>query len=126
MTAARSAVAAAAADAVAIVAFVLVGRRSHDEGGSMLTETARVAAPFLIALALGWLLSRAWRAPSTVPTGITVWLVTLVGGMVLRRFLFDDGTALPFIIVASVVTGSLLIGWRAGAERLIQHRAERP
>jgi hypothetical protein len=104
---------AAAIDVLSIVLFVVLGRRTHDEGGSVVVEAAKVAAPFLIGLALGWLVARAWKAP-TAPytTGIVIWLVTLIAGMLLRRFAFDDGTALPFIIVASLFTLLLLVGWR--------------
>ncbi|MEY4175908.1 MAG: hypothetical protein RI900_3073, partial [Actinomycetota bacterium] len=45
-------------------------------------------------------------------TGIGIWLVVLVAGMLLRRFAFDRGTALPFIIVAACFTLLFLVGWR--------------
>ena len=41
-----------------------------------------------------------------------IWAVTIVGGMLLRHFAFDRGTALPFIIVASIFTLLFLVGWR--------------
>jgi uncharacterized membrane protein YbjE (DUF340 family) len=111
--AARRVAMSAATDVASILLFVVLGRRTHDEGGSVVVEAAKVAAPFLIGLALGWLAARAWKAP-TAPytTGIVVWLVTVVAGMVLRRLVFDGGTALPFIIVASLFTLALLVGWR--------------
>jgi hypothetical protein len=59
----RPVVAAQWLDLAAIVVFVVIGRRSHHEDGSWIAGTARVALPFLIALAVGWLLARAWRAP---------------------------------------------------------------
>jgi hypothetical protein len=31
---------------------------------------------------------------------------------VLRKFVFDDGTATAFVIVATVFTGAVLNGWR--------------
>ena len=111
-------------DVAAIVVFVLIGRKNHHEDGSFVTGTLRVAAPFLIALAVAWLATRAWRSPKALTTGIQLWLVTIVLGMLLRHFVFDDGTATAFIIVASVFTGLLLIGWRAVAERLAERRAE--
>jgi hypothetical protein len=78
-----------------------------------------VAAPFLIALAVGWAAARAWRAPVAWRTGLVVWPVTVALGMVLRRFAFDRGTATSFIVVASVATGLLLLGWRLVARRVI-------
>jgi hypothetical protein len=42
-----------------------------------------------------------------------VWVVTVALGMLLRRTVFDRGTAASFVIVATLVTGALLLGWRA-------------
>jgi hypothetical protein len=103
---------AAVIDVVAILAFVMLGRKSHHEDGSFVAATLKVAAPFLIALVVGWVVARAWTAPTSFRTGITIWLVTIVGGMLLRRFAFSKGTATPFIIVASTFTLIFLVGWR--------------
>jgi hypothetical protein len=124
MSASRREVAtAAAADVVAVLVFVALGRRSHDEGGNAVSETVTVAAPFLLALALGWLEARAWRAPRALATGVIVWVVTVALGMVLRRFVFDRGTATSFIVVATLVTGALLLGWRLVATKLSAKRS---
>jgi len=108
----RPAQLAAAFDVVAIIAFVIIGRRNHDEG-TALRGFLRVAAPFLIALAVGWIVARAWKAPTSTTTAMVIWPVTVAAGMLLRRFAFDDGAALAFIIVASIFTGLFLVGWRA-------------
>ena len=108
----RPLVLAATFDVIAIVAFVVIGRRNHDEGEAV-DGVMRVAAPFLIGLAVGWLVARAWKAPTATTTGMVIWPVTVAVGMLVRRLVFDDGTALAFIIVATVFTGLLLIGWRA-------------
>jgi FtsH-binding integral membrane protein len=113
MTNRREVAIAAVLDVAVIVAFVAIGRRSHHEDGAVFTGVLRVAAPFLIGLAIAWIGARAWKAPSSTTTGMVIWPVTVVVGMLLRRFLFDDGTALPFIIVASAFTGVSLVGWRA-------------
>jgi len=105
-------------DAVCVIAFVILGRSSHDEGGSFVAETAKVAAPFLIALAVGWIISRGWRAPTSLQTGLPVWLTTVVGGLLLRRFVFDRSTALSFAIVTTIVTLLFLLGWRYLANRV--------
>lgn len=111
-TAPRRIAACLAADAVFVVLFVALGRSSHDEGGNAVTGTLSVAAPFLIALVVGWAATRAWRSPQAPTTGIGIWLVVLVAGMLLRRFVFDRGTALPFVIVAACFTLLFLVGWR--------------
>ena len=103
---------AAGIDIVAILLFVAIGRRSHHEGGSVAGEALRVAIPFLLGLAVGWAAVRAWRAPVAVANGVIIWLGTVVVGMLLRRFVFDRGVAMPFIIVASLFTLLFLVGWR--------------
>lgn len=107
---------AAMADVVALVVFVAAGRSSHDEGNTV-TGVVQVVAPFLVGALVGWLAARAWRRPLDVaPTGVVVWVCTLVVGLVLRRLGLsgdDRGTAMSFVIVATLVTGVLLLGWRA-------------
>jgi hypothetical protein len=101
----------AIADVAVIVVFVAIGREEHNSGSSIvgLLETA---APFLIALAIGWLATRAWHNPTGVGRGLGIWLVTILAGMNLRHYVFDDGTATAFIVVASVFTLAGLVGWR--------------
>ena len=101
-------------DAALVVGFAALGRRSHDEG-TALSGVLEVAAPFLIALAAGWLLARAWRAPVSARTGVIVWGSAVVGGLVLRSLVFDRGVAPSFMVVAALTLGVLLCGWRAAA-----------
>jgi hypothetical protein len=103
-------------DVAAVILFVALGRGSHDEGSSV-GGTLRVAAPFVLGLALGWLVARAWRAPFAVRTGVVVWLVTVAAGMLIRHTAFDRGTAFAFIIVATLFLGLFLVGWRAVATK---------
>ena len=113
---------AAAVDALLVILFVAIGRGSHDEG-SAVGGVARVAAPFLIALAAGWLLGRRrWSTPLRIPFGVHLWGVTVVVGLVLRRFVFDRGTAPSFVIVTAIVLGAFLVGWRVLASRLVARR----
>ncbi|MCU1394162.1 MAG: hypothetical protein JWM34_2590 [Ilumatobacteraceae bacterium] len=109
---------ALAIDIVLVIVFVAIGRRNHheDEG---LSGLASVSAPFLIGLAVGWLVTqvvRPHRAPMAVTTGVIVWVTTVVVGIVLRRIAFDRGIATPFIIVATITLGVFLVGWRAIAQ----------
>ena len=113
----RPAAAALHADVACILAFCAVGRRSHAEGITV-AGVADTAWPFVSGIAVGWLATRAWRRPTSLaPTGIVIWLCTVVVGMALRRAT-SAGTALSFVVVATLSTAILLLGWRLGAKAL--------
>lgn len=106
-------------DTVGIFVFCTIGRRSHDEGITLL-GVWQTAWPFLSGAGIGWLLSRGWSRPASVAhTGIAVWVCTVLFGMILRR-LSNQGVAFSFVVVASVVTALFLLGWRVLATRLIR------
>jgi len=114
---------AAGLDTASVVLFVAIGRREHDEG-TALAGLLSTAAPFLLGLLVAWLVVRAWRAPTALTTGLLIWPITVVVGMVLRRVVFGDGTAFAFVIVASAFLGLTLVGWRVVAamyERRMSH-----
>ncbi len=107
---------AGAVDVLAILVFVVLGRRSHDESES-LGEVLKVFAPFAIALAASWVASRAWLRPLDAwSTGIALWLGTAGGGLLLRRFVFQRSTAFGFVIVGAAFLLGALVGWRLVAE----------
>ena len=84
-----------------------------------------VAAPFLIGLAVGWSLSpTVRRTPFAVRAGVDVWISTVVIGMLLRRFAWDRGTAVAFVIVATVFLAIFLVGWRALAAAIERPHGE--
>ncbi len=100
----------AAVDVLLVLAFVLIGRASHHEPLGGLLDTGW---PFLVGLAIGWLILRAWRTPwKIMGTAIGIWLATVMVGMLLRA-ITGQGVQPPFIVVATVVLGLFLIGWRA-------------
>ena len=101
-------------DIVCVLVFCTIGRRSHAEGLTV-AGIAQTAWPFLTGTAAGWLLIRGWRRPFTVmPTGVAVWVCTVVGGMLLRKAT-SAGVQTSFVVVASIVTAVLLLGWRSVA-----------
>lgn len=110
-------------DVFAVVLFVALGRRNHDESGAF-TAVLETAAPFLIGLAVGWLVVRAWHRPASILTGVMIWPITILVGMAVRNLAFDRGTATSFVIVATSFVGALLVGWRA-ALRLVDRRRAR-
>lgn len=110
-------------DSFAVTLFVALGRRTHDQG-SALTGVLETAAPFFIGLAVAWAVVRAWRRPTSVLTGLAIWPITVLVGMIARRVIFDDGTATAFVVVATTFLGAVLAGWRAGL-RVIEARRQR-
>ena len=111
-------------DVAMVVIFVVIGRNNHDAGNA-LDGIVKVAAPFLIGLAVGWIVALGTRSgePISPRFGATVWVVTLLVGMLLRRTLFDGGTAAAFVVVATLFLGMTLIGWRALAGGLRRRAA---
>ncbi|MBD7956213.1 DUF3054 domain-containing protein [Microbacterium sp. Sa4CUA7] len=121
----RTVIAAFALDAVLVVAFAAIGRASHDSAAFGL-GLVTTAWPFLVAVGAGWLATRAWRAPAApVRTGLGIWVLTVAGGMVLRA-LSGQGTAVPFIVVATVTLLLMLVGWRVIAALITRARRGRP
>jgi hypothetical protein len=112
---------ALAIDVVLVVVFAAIGRASHGEdalGGLWIT-----AWPFVVALAIGWCVTLAWRAPfAPVRTGLPVWAITVAGGMLLRA-VSGQGVQVAFVIVAAIVLAVFLIGWRLVAVLVRRRRA---
>jgi hypothetical protein len=101
-------------DLLLVGVFAVVGRLSHygtlTAGGWWTT-----AWPFLVGTLLAWAaLLVARRPPAAITSGVVVWLGALVGGMVLRQ-VSGQGTAIPFVVVATLVLGALLVLPRLGA-----------
>ena len=98
-------------DVVVVVSFATVGSDFHgaafDFGGVL-----GVAAPFLVALSAGVAVLRAWRDPLSILHGFVLGVITVSVGMLLRHYLWGDGTAISFVIVATVYIVGLMVGWR--------------
>lgn len=110
-------------DIVFVLIFAAIGRASHGENpvGFILT-----AWPFVIALLVGHLLAGLLparpRRPWSLLWGVVVWAVTVAAGMLLR-VVSGDTAEVPFIMVATLVLGAFLVGWRAVAGFLRRRRA---
>jgi len=104
--------AALAVDLLAVLAFVLVGRRSHDEGDALLGLLTTLW-PFAAGAVVGHALVAAARLRAGgLRGGLVVWPVTVVVGMLLRTA-SDQGVQLSFVLVTVAVLGVLFLGWRA-------------
>lgn len=112
-------------DLLVVLVFATLGRASHDLAlGPVGILTT--AWPFLVGTAVGWVLLllapralRRWYVD-----GAAVALCALVLGMLLR-WLTGEGTATPFVLVATGVLLAGLLGWRAVEALVVRPRAGR-
>lgn len=107
-------------DAAAIGAFVVAGELRHgiDPLGSPLV-VAGTFAPFYIGWLAAAVVGGLYAAPTRTGlrrvalTTTGAWLAADVVGQLLRSTaLFRGGAALTFAVVAFLVGGALLVGWR--------------
>jgi hypothetical protein len=102
---------ALALDLIFVVVFATIGRASHNESLSV-AGIVETAWPFVVGLLVGWLMTRAWRAPARIfPIGVVVWGCTVVIGLALR-VASGQGVQLAFVIVATLALALVLLGWR--------------
>jgi hypothetical protein len=114
--------AALACDLLAVVVFVLLGRRSHDEG-SAVAGTVATALPFVAGALVGeGVVAVTRRRPDSLTAGAVVTAGTVGLGMGLRR-LAGGGTPVSFVVVATTFLALFLLGWRLGARLLARRRA---
>jgi len=116
-TARRAPARAFVIDLALVVAFVLIGRRSHAEGVD-LAGLATTLWPFAVGLVVGWLsvLGVRWPLPAIRSGGVVV-VSTVVLGMLLR-VVSGQGVQPSFVVVTVVVLAVFLVGWRALATLL--------
>jgi CDP-diglyceride synthetase len=102
-------------DLLLVGVFAVIGRLSH-YGTLTVGGWWTTAWPFLVGTLATWaVLVAARRRPATVRFGAVVWVGTLVIGMVLRQ-VDGQGTATPFVVVATLVLGAMLVLPRIGAK----------
>jgi hypothetical protein len=103
---------AVVADAVAVLVFATIGRANHHESTGV-HGVWHTAWPFLLGAALGLAVSAYARlTPTAIRAGVRVWVWTVVIGLVVRSAT-GGGTPPAFVVVAAVVLGVFLVGWRA-------------
>lgn len=112
--------AAAPLDAAAVVAFVVIGRASHERAGG-----SRGILSTLWPFAVGTIAGRAIvarRSPASVPGGAVVCACTVASGMVLRAAT-GQRTAPSFVGVTTGFLGTVMVGGRFVAAHLTgRHR----
>jgi len=111
-------------DLAAVLAFVVIGRRSHAEGVD-LPGLLGTLWPFVLGAVVGWASVTGVRwSLASVRAGAVVWVSTVVVGMLLR-IVAGQGVQPSFVIVTIIVLGVFVVGWRAVAA-LVRRRASGP
>ena len=108
-------------DLLAVTAFVLVGRRSHDEGNGFV-DFLRVWWPFAAGLGLSAVCTGAWWYPFVWLRVALMWLGTVAVGMILRITVHGRELKLSFVIVTAVFLGVCFFGWRLVARAVGRRR----
>ena len=111
----------AAGDATALVLFAAIGRLSHGEGLAP-GDLAATALPFL----LGWALTapflgafsdeaRGHDVGAATAAAAKSWAVATPVSLLFRAVSQGRAPPVAFAVVSFVVTGALLVAWRAAA-----------
>lgn len=105
---------AIAADYVAIAVFALLARAAHqtDEMPFNFTGWLSTLWPFALGVTLGWLITRENK-------GGLIWIVTVVTGLVIWGIRNQAIPHWSFIVVATVMSALLMLGWR-GVAKLVR------
>ena len=99
------------ADAAVLAIFVVIGRRSHDDG-SDLAGFARVLWPFAVGLVLGYVVTYLLRAPLAWRRVAIMAAATIAVGETLRLAVQDRPWKPAFLVVAVIFIGGSMFAWR--------------
>lgn len=117
-----------ALDVLAIALFALLARMAHQSEEMPFTFAGWLETtwPFLAGVVLSYLrliLLRGGVASRIWPEGVTIWVVTALVGLGIWGLNNREVPHWSFIIVATVMSGLLLLGWRVIAVALTRRRA---
>lgn len=105
------------ADVGAVLLFAFLARIAHRSESMPLTVFTWLdtAWPFLLGTAVGSVLvaTFGWQAWRVFPSGVVIWLITAVSGLTIWSIRNGHVAHWSFIIVATTMSGMLLISWRA-------------
>jgi hypothetical protein len=111
-------------DALVLLSFVLIGRRSHALSAGDILSAAATALPFLVS----WFLITPWfglyrpeislNRAKLWPRLAAGWLVAVLAGQVIRALLLGRpipaGIPLTFVLVSLAYIGGVMLVWRLG------------
>nr|WP_120491620.1 DUF3054 domain-containing protein [Corynebacterium lactis] len=104
-------------DTIAIIIFAVLARLAHNTPADPFTfgNIADTFWPFFIGVIIGTVLIAKQANPRAVKAGVVVWVATVVAGLGIWAILHGAVPHWSFILVASVMSAILLLGWRGAA-----------
>ena len=123
-------------DIIAVLVFAVLARAAH--GGLGLAQIADTFWPFAIGALVGTGITTvalrgandgaivgvsAARITRSVRYGVIVWLVTVLTGLAIWAARHAAVPHISFIIVATTMSGLLIVGWRAAGPLIARRRA---
>ena len=123
-------------DIIAVLVFAVLARAAH--GGLGLAQIADTFWPFAIGTLVGTGIATvalrgagggaivgvsAARIARSVRYGVIVWLVTVLTGLAIWAARHAAVPHISFIIVATTMSGLLIVGWRAAGPLIARRRA---
>ena len=110
-------------DIITVLVFAVLARAAH--GGLGLAQIADTFWPFAIGSLVGTgIATVALRsAGGAIRYGVIVWLVTVLTGLAIWAARHAAVPHISFIIVATTMSGLLLLGWRAAGMLVARRRA---
>lgn len=113
-------------DAVAVLVFAILARLAHNTDADPFTvgNVLNTYWPFLIGSLIGGavMFTAGRDLRRVVPSGIVVWIVTVVVGLGIWGIRNGAVPHWSFILVATVMSGIVLLGWRAIAGKFAKKR----
>lgn len=114
-------------DVIAIAIFALLARIAHQTEDMPLNFAGWLSTwwPFLLGVLASWGLIAALNLDGhrVFPAGIMAWVVTVVVGLGIWSVRNGDIPHWSFVLVATVMSGLLMLGWR-GIARLVQRQKQ--
>lgn len=108
-------------DVIAIAVFAVLARLAH--GGVSVAAIMDTFWPFAVGVAVGAVVIAAIKLPAaSLPAGIVMWLAVAATGLIIWGIRHAAVPHISFILVASIMSGILLLGWR-GVARIVSSRA---
>lgn len=103
-------------DVVAIAVFAFLARVAHQTDEMPLTVGGWVSTlwPFLLGVGAAALIGAVarWDAARVAPAGVATWAITVLVGLGIWSLRNGELPHWSFILVATIMSGLLLLGWR--------------